>query len=124
MCRLGLSSSEDEQIFFILKNYVSIWANAYGNEYFHIGMSIIDSQTFTVRYCHIHISLSTIQSCYSTPFYIAMQRYQLSQPRETKQVSYMDWIIRETRSFGMSINRSPPVSLDAENIHLISCFER
>jgi hypothetical protein len=77
-------------------------------------MSIIDPQTLTVRYCHVYISLFP-------PFYIAVQRYQLIQPRETKQVSYMDWIIKKTRSFDMPIIRSPPVKLVSENIHPISC---
>jgi hypothetical protein len=72
-------------------------------------VSFIDPQTLAVRYCHFYISLSTIQACYCTTFYIAMQCCQLIQPREIKQLSYMDWIIKKTQSFDMFINRSPPV---------------
>lgn len=42
--------------FFILRNDVSMCAYASGNEYFHIGMPIIDPP---VRYCHNYISLSS-----------------------------------------------------------------
>jgi hypothetical protein len=95
-------------------------AYASGNEYFHIGMPIIDPP---VRYCHNYISLSSFSHViqYTILHSYAALSVDSASWNQTTKLYGPDY--QEDKSLVCPLIVALLFNLVSENIHLISCVQ-